>query len=179
MKKVFLLLFAISLCGSVTGCGDKGGANKCSCNESSGSEESDIKAGIIAAQKKAEALAHAGSSMMMDMDTKDNEDIDGIYWMTGETIGAKGETVSNDSRIKNEERILRYIGNYFSDITDCEEAGIYFVHGTGAGAYVKFDGSFGTYPKGLIRAEDYEYEDLTPKDCRKLIEKELDAEFNW
>lgn len=115
------------------------------------------KSKISSADSASSSLAKAGSSMMMDMENKENANISGQYWLTDDDIGAEGEDDASCKLTPDQlTKVPEYIENYFSDIKKCEEAGIYFVDGTAVGAYVCTDGTyFGTYPGGLITASDY------------------------
>lgn len=116
------------------------------------------KSKISSADSASSSLAKAGSSMMMDMENKENANISGQYWLTDKEIGAADEEEGTGCKLTNDQkaRVPEYIENYFSDIKKCEHAGIYFVDGTAVGAYVCTDGTYyGTYPGGLITASDY------------------------
>jgi len=116
------------------------------------------KSKISSADSASSSLAKAGSSMMMDLENKDNQDISGTYWIDGTDIGAKGADYGQGCKLDNDgkKNVADYVKNYFSDISKCKHAGIYFVDGTAVGAYVCTDGTYyGTYPGGLITASDY------------------------
>jgi type IV pilus assembly protein PilA len=118
------------------------------------------KSKISSADSASSSLAKAGSSMMMDLENKDNADISGTYWIDGTSIGAKGVDYGTECKFKDDTaitgKVAEYVKNYFSDISKCQHAGIYFVDGTAVGAYVCTDGTYyGTYPGGLITASDY------------------------
>ena len=112
------------------------------------------KSKISSADSASSSLAKAGSSMMMDLENKDNANIAGTFWVQDGDLGAAitGSNLDSDAIAK----IPEYIENYFSDIKKCKHAGVYFVDGTAVGAYVCTDGTYyGTYPGGLITASDY------------------------
>lgn len=118
------------------------------------------KSKISSADSASSSLAKAGSSMMMDLENKDNADISGSYWIDGKSIGAKDADFGTDCKFRTDTaittKVSEYVKNYFSDISKCKHAGIYFVDGTAVGAYVCTDGTYyGTYPGGLITASDY------------------------
>ena len=116
------------------------------------------KSKISAADSASSSLAKAGSSMMMDMENKENANISGKFWLTDDQIGAAENTDPDACKLDDDQlaKVPEYIENYFSDIKKCKDAGIYFVDGTAVGAYVCTDGTyFGTYPGGLITASDY------------------------
>ncbi len=118
------------------------------------------KSKISSADSASSSLAKAGSSMMMDLENKENANISGKFWLTDDQIGAADEENTDPDACKltdkQMEKVPEYIENYFSDIKKCEHAGIYFVDGTAVGAYVCTDGTYyGTYPGGLITASDY------------------------
>ncbi|HRR75408.1 MAG TPA: prepilin-type N-terminal cleavage/methylation domain-containing protein [Ruminococcus sp.] len=116
------------------------------------------KSKISSADSASSSLAKAGSSMMMDLENKDNQDISGTYWIDGTSIGAKAAAFGQGCQIdaNGQGKVADYVKNYFSDISKCKHAGIYFVDGTAVGAYVNIDGTYyGTYPGGLITASDY------------------------
>ena len=127
------------------------------------------KSKISSADSASSSLAKAGSSMMMDLENKENANISGKFWLTDDEIGAADEGENKDPDAckltqAQKDKIPEYIENYFSDIKKCKDAGIYFVDGTAVGAYVCTDGTyFGTYPGGLITASDYK---VTNRDNR-------------
>ena len=175
MKKTFSLLLAAGfLMCFAAGCGDKETSGSLSAENSNISEGngSSPEEKIEEANFAASSLENAGSSAMLELETDLNEDLSGIYWLTGKSIGAKGETLSygDEMKIKNIDKFSEYMEKYFPDIAELEEAGILFVNGIAYGTYTKTsDGYFGTCPFGLITTENFDF-DMTVEDCVKLIE---------
>lgn len=178
MKKALAILLAAGslLCFSV-GCGDSS-SDKDSRNDSSSQKVHNtyiVEKMVSSSDAASSSLVKAGSSSLLELETKDGEDIKGTYWLTGKNIGANGKTLScgSEMRIKNLDRFSEYIKDYFCDIEKFVEAGIYCKDGVALGGYVKAsNGYFGTYPGGLITAKNYDY-DMTVEDCVKLVEERL------
>ena len=63
------------------------------------------KSKISSADSASSSLAKAGSSMMMDLENKDNADISGSYWIDGKSIGAKDADFGTDCKFKSDTAI--------------------------------------------------------------------------
>lgn len=185
MKKIFAMLLAAgSLMCFAAGCGDDGSdedsdKRPAKDNFSSSVEVDDAyvnKSKIASANSAASSLSKAGSSAMLDLEDKYDENVSGTYWLTGKNIGASGKTLSygSEMKIKGLDKLSEIISDYFSDITKVEEAGIYFKDGTAVGSYCKMStGYFGTYPSDLFSESDYMYNPPTLDECITEIEKKF------
>ena len=143
------------------------------------------KSKIQSADAAASSLQKGMTSALTDLENKDNVDISGFGWLENDDIKA---VVSNDTfsqsglasdavALRSASNLKKYIKNYFSDINKAKKLGVYLDGGACIGAYITTDGTYyGTYPGGLITADDYKIgsgdkpNDTTAKEwvCNKL-----------
>ncbi|MBR6394520.1 MAG: prepilin-type N-terminal cleavage/methylation domain-containing protein [Ruminococcus sp.] len=121
------------------------------------------KSKIQSADAAASSLQKGMTSALTDLENKDNVDISGFGWI--EDANLKGVTNSAFSQssvatgqtaLLSASNLKKYVKNYFSDINKTKHLGVYLDGGACIGAYVTTDGTYyGTYPGGLITADDY------------------------
>ena len=142
------------------------------------------KSKIQSADAAASSLQKGMTSALSDLENKDNVDISGWGWIEDTQLKAvtnasftQSGTASDQTGLLSASNLKKYIKNYFSDISKAKHLGVYLDGGACLGAYVTTDGTYyGTYPGGLITADDYKIgsgskpDDTTAKSlvCDKL-----------
>ncbi len=123
------------------------------------------KSKIQSADAAASSLQKAMTSALSDLENKDGIDISGFGWIDqGSLKAVTSSSFTQDQSVASQQllgdhgksMLKKYIKNYFSDISKIKKAGVYLDGGACLGAYVTTDGTYyGTYPGGLITADDY------------------------
>ena len=143
------------------------------------------KSKIQSADAAASSLQKGMTSALTDLENKDNVDISGFGWLEDNDLKAVANSAftqtnslaSGQVGLKSASNLGKYVKNYFSDINKAKHMGVYLDGGACIGAYVTTDGTYyGTYPGGLITADDYKIgagdkpDDTTAKSlvCDKL-----------
>lgn len=113
------------------------------------------KSKITSADAAASSLQKAVSSALTDLENKDDYDISYVGWLSmGNLKDESNPTLSDSAKI---DALVKYVKNYFSDITKVKaQGGAYVDGGVCTGVALTVDGTYwGTYPGGLTSSDDY------------------------
>lgn len=132
------------------------------------------KSKITSADAAASSLQKAVSSALTDLENKDDYDISYVGWISMGNLKADDSNPTlSDTKI---DALVKYVKNYFSDITKVKnQGGVYVDGGVCTGAALTVDGTYwGTYPGGLTSSDDYKKGgDLAEKTNRETKVKKL------